>query len=103
MGAEGRRALPGARQGVRPYFGWRACLQAASQEFEQSLLSTNLKNWGYERENQYDRGWIRFCCAEEFKGIFLREEIHANWRRLAAKKWSKTSRLRCSGSASDAE
>ena len=26
----------------------------------QSLLSTNLKNWGYERESQYDRGWLRF-------------------------------------------
>ncbi len=52
----------------------------------QSLVSTNLRNWGYVRENEYNRGWLRFCSAEEFKGIFLREEIHANWRRLAAKK-----------------
>ncbi len=26
----------------------------------QTLLSKNLKNWGYERVNHYDRGWVRF-------------------------------------------
>lgn len=51
----------------------------------QSLLVTNLKNWGYERGSQYDRGWLRFCSAEEFRSAFLSEEIQATWRSLGAK------------------
>ena len=48
----------------------------------QSLVVTNLKNWGFERDNQYDRGWLRFCSTEEFRSTFLREEIKTNWQGL---------------------
>ena len=64
--------------------------QPKSLKHLQTLLSKNLKNWGYERDNQYDRGWVRFCSEGEFKSTFLREEIHANLRKLAAKKVDQT-------------
>ena len=52
----------------------------------QSLVNNNFKNWGYDKDNHYDRGWLRFCSVEEFRLIFLRKEIQENWQRLAAKK-----------------
>ena len=60
--------------------------QPKSLKHQQTLLSKNLKNWGYDRDNQYDRGWVRFCSEREFKNTFLREEIHDNWQKLVTKK-----------------
>ncbi len=64
--------------------------QPKSLKHLQTLLSKNLKNWGYERDNQYDRGWVRFCSEGEFKSTFLRGEIRANLRKLVAKKVDQT-------------
>ena len=50
----------------------------------QQLLGKNLANWGIDRENKRDRGWLRLCSKEEFRSNLLGAEISERWRRLAA-------------------
>ncbi len=69
----------------------------------QTLLSKNLKNWGYDRASQYDRGWLRFCAAAEFKSAFLPEEIQKIGRALQQISWTRLPCERRRGSASDVE
>ena len=50
----------------------------------QQLVGKNLANWGIERENIGDRGWLRLCCKGEFRTRLMGHEISERWRRLAA-------------------
>ena len=50
----------------------------------QQLLGKNLANWGIERENVGNRGWLRLCFKAEFQERLMGKEIAERWRRLAA-------------------
>ena len=41
----------------------------------QQLLGKNLANWGVERENVGNRGWLRLCSAAEFRERLMGKEI----------------------------
>ena len=50
----------------------------------QQLLNKSLANWGHERENVGNRGWLRLCSTAEFHTRLMGSEISERWRRLAA-------------------
>ena len=52
----------------------------------QSLLGTNLKNWGLkQRDSRYNRGWLRFCSKDEFRKVIMVDQIRKKWREIAKK------------------
>ena len=58
----------------------------------QQLVGKNLANWGIERDNVGDRGWLRLCCKGEFRARLMGLEIAERWRRLAAAALDKTTK-----------
>ena len=58
----------------------------------QQLLGKNMANWGIERENVGNRGWLRFCTTAEFRTRLMGSEISKRWRRLAAAALDKATR-----------
>ena len=45
--------------------GGRLRRKPRSEKHLQALLGNSLKNWKIERENQYDRGWLRLLSEDE--------------------------------------
>lgn len=57
----------------------------ASLKHFQRLVNNNLTNWGYERSNQFQHGWVKFCTAEEFCEAFSNSTVQARWPRIRAR------------------
>jgi len=58
----------------------------------QQLLGKNMANWGIERENVGNRGWLRLCTTAEFRTRLMGSDISKRWRRLAAAALDKATR-----------
>ena len=58
----------------------------------QQLLGKNMANWGIERENVGNRGWLRFCTTAEFRTRLMGSDISKRWRCLAAAALDKATR-----------
>ena len=51
----------------------------------QRLMNINLINWGFERQNQYQHGWLKFCSLKDFCKAFRNPVVSARWPRIRKK------------------